>query len=215
MEQHHTLPNSGRGRHECVSDVSILLVDDFEDGLDLYQEYLTYRGYRVIVARNGEEAVAQARAHSPHLIMMDLQMPLMTGTDAVRILRADASFGRVPIIALTAHAWEDERVEALAAGFDEVIPKPCLPDQLVLAVERILAAARQPGATQAAMGLFWSKGGIVACSAHAPAPASDVWKVQGWQPVPPWRQTLRVATLQCQFCHGRPYTHSRQAKVAG
>ena len=215
MEQQHALPNSGQGRHECVSNVLILLVDDFEDGLDLYHEYLTFRGYRVIVARNGEEAVAQARAHSPHLIMMDLQMPLMTGSAAVRILRGDPSFGRVPIIALTAHAWEDERVEALAAGFDEVIPKPCLPDQLVLAVERILAAARQSRATHVAMELFWSRGGIVACSAHAPAPASDVWKVQGWQPVPHWRQEVKITTLQCQFCHGRPYAHPRQAKVAG
>jgi len=145
MEQHHTLPNAGRGRDECVSDVSILLVDDFEDGLDLYQEYLTYRGYRVIVARNGDEAVAQARAHAPDLIMMDIRMPRMTGYDAVRILRADPSFGRVPIIALTAHAMEDERVAALAAGFDELIAKPCLPDQLVLAVERILAIARPDG----------------------------------------------------------------------
>src|ERR1700752_455822 len=132
MTEPHALPRSA----------SILLVDDFEDGLDLYQEYLTYRGYRVIVARNGEEAVAQARAHLPDLIMMDLRMPRMTGGDAVRILRNDPSFGRVPIIALTAHAMEDERVAALAAGFDEVIAKPCLPDQLVLAVERILAIAR-------------------------------------------------------------------------
>jgi len=215
MEQQHALPRSGRGRHESVSDVSILLVDDFEDGLDLYHEYLTYRGYRVIVARNGEEAVAQARAHSPDLIMMDIRMPLMTGTDAMRILRADPSFGRVPIIALTAHAMEDERVAALAAGFDELIPKPCLPDQLVVAVERILAVARQPRATHSAMDLFWSKGGTVACSAHAPAPASDVWKVQGWQPVPHWRQAAKVTILQCQFCHGRPYAHTREAKLAG
>lgn len=195
-----------------MSDVLILLVDDFEDGLDLYEEYLTYRGYRVILARNGEEAVAETRAHSPDLIMMDIRMPLMTGTDAVRILRADPSLKRVPIVALTAHALEDERVKALAAGFDELIAKPCLPDQLVLAIERILAAARQSRAAQAAMDLFWSKRGIVACSAHAPAPASQIWEVQGWQPVPRWRQAVKMTTLQCQFCHGRPYFHPRQAK---
>ena len=215
MEQEQTLPQSGRSRHECVSDALILLVDDFEDGLDLYEEYLTYRGYRVIVARNGEEAVAQARAHSPDLIMMDIRMPLMTGTEAVRILRGDPSFVPVPIIALTAHAWDDERIEALAAGFDELIPKPCLPDQLVLAIERILVARRQADATQMAMDLFWSKAGIVACVAHSPAPASEPWKVQGWQPVPPWRRTGKATTLQCQFCHGRPYAHPRQPKLAG
>jgi len=215
MTEHHALPKSGRVRHERVSDVSILLVDDFEDGLDLYQEYLTYRGYRVIVARNGEEAVAQARAHSPDLIMMDIRMPRMTGTDAMRILRTDPSFGRVPIIALTAHAMEDERVAALAAGFDEVIAKPCLPDQLVLAAERILAAGRQAH-EKAARELFWSKRGVVACATHAPAPASEHWKLQGWQQVPAWRRTHHLSSLQCQFCHGRPVVHSsREPKSVG
>jgi len=121
---------------------SILLVDDFEDGLELYQQYLTYRGYHVIVARSGAEAIAQARAHRPDVILLDLRMPGMTGTDAMRILRSDPSFARVPIIALTAHALDRERFAALAAGFDDLIPKPCLPDQLAIALERILTATR-------------------------------------------------------------------------
>jgi two-component system cell cycle response regulator DivK len=118
----------------------LLLVDDFEDGLDMYREYLTYRGYQVVVARDGEEAIAQAQRHRPDLILLDLRMPSMTGTDVMRVLRADPSFLRVPIIALTAHALEAERVAALAAGFDGLIAKPCLPDELAAAVERILAA---------------------------------------------------------------------------
>jgi CheY-like chemotaxis protein len=121
---------------------SILLVDDNEDGLEMYHEYLTYRGYRVILARNGEEAILQARAHRPNLILLDVRMPGMTGTDVMRALHADSTFQDTPIVALTAHALEAERKEALAAGFDEWIPKPCLPDELVLAVERILSAAR-------------------------------------------------------------------------
>lgn len=116
----------------------ILLVDDFEDGLDMYREYLSFRGHPVVVARNGEEAIVQARRHRPAVILMDIRMPVMTGTDAMRVLRSDPSFARVPIIALTAQALDDERRAALAAGFDELIPKPCLPDQLVFAVERIL-----------------------------------------------------------------------------
>ena len=133
-----------------VTPGSILLVDDFEDGLDMYREYLTYRGYHVVVARNGEEAIAQARAHRPDVILLDLRMPGMTGTDVMRVLRADESFRHVPVIALTAHAFAAERIDALAAGFDELIPKPCLPDQLVLAVERILAKARKLQTTAAA-----------------------------------------------------------------
>ncbi len=122
---------------------SILLVDDFEDGLDMYQEYLTYRGYHVLVARNGEEAISQARAHRPDVILLDIRMPGMTGTDAMRVMRSDPSVRRVPIIALTAQAFDGERIAALAAGFDELIPKPCLPDELVLALERILETSME------------------------------------------------------------------------
>ena len=114
----------------------------------MYREYLTYRGYQVVVARNGEEAILQARLHRPEVILLDIRMPGLTGTDVMRALRSDPSFHHVPIIALTAHALEGERIAALAAGFDELIPKPCLPDQLALAVDRILATPRvQPTIT--------------------------------------------------------------------
>jgi CheY-like chemotaxis protein len=124
--------------------ISILLVDDFEDGLDMYREYLTYRGYRVVVARNSEEAIVQARAHRPDAILLDIRMPGMTGTDAMRVLRADSTFEHTPIVALTAQALDAERKEALAAGFDDLIPKPCLPEQLVHALERMLSSPRKP-----------------------------------------------------------------------
>jgi len=128
---------------------SILLVDDFEDGLEMYQEYLIYRGFDVIVARSGDETVAQARRHRPDVILLDLRMPGMTGTDAMRILRADPAFVNTPIIALTAHALDTERRVALDAGFDEVIAKPCLPDALVAAVEQVLRE-RTPTAAEPA-----------------------------------------------------------------
>ena len=121
----------GRGR-------LILLVDDFEDALTIYGEYLEYRGYRVVVARDGEEAVLHARLHDPDLILLDLRMPRMSGTEALRVLRSDSRFAATPIIALTAHGLENERVQALAAGFDQVVSKPCLPDDLVRIVERHL-----------------------------------------------------------------------------
>jgi two-component system, cell cycle response regulator DivK len=194
---------------------SILLVDDYEDGLDMYREYLTYRAYQVVVARTGEEAIAQARRHRPDVILMDIRMPVMTGTDAMRVLRADPSFQRTPIIALTAHALDGERRAALAAGFDEIIAKPCLPDQLVLAIERCCMTPRESGSTDAGEALYWSKHGIVACSTHAPALESDMWRLQGWQEVPAWRHTISASILQCQFCHGRPYVRQVRRDVAG
>jgi DNA-binding response OmpR family regulator len=116
----------------------ILLVDDFEDALDIYREYLVYRGFRVIVARDGAEAVAMAREKRPDLILLDLRMPVLSGLDAVRLLRSDRAFDACPVVALTAHALEEERLEALRAGFDEVIAKPCLPDELAESAARIL-----------------------------------------------------------------------------
>lgn len=135
----------------------VLLVDDFEDGLEMYDEYLTYRGFHVVIARDGDEAVSQARLHRPDVILLDLRISGMTGMEAMRILRADASFVDTPIIALTAHALEGERRLALDAGFDELIAKPCLPDSLAAAVMRIpgdgtprpIASERRGGTLQA------------------------------------------------------------------
>jgi two-component system cell cycle response regulator DivK len=104
-----------------VNGATVLLVDDFEDGLDMYREYLVYRGYHVIVARDGHEAIAQARLHRPDVILLDIRMPGMTGTDAMRALRSDSSFEGVPIVALTAHALDGERLTALEDGFDDPI----------------------------------------------------------------------------------------------
>jgi CheY-like chemotaxis protein len=122
---------------------AILLVDDFSDTLEMYEEYLTFRGYRIVVAGSGQQALDVARAERPALIFMDLRMPNMTGTEALRLLRDDPSFSTVPVVALTAHAFEDERATAILDGFDEVIVKPCLPDELLAAVERLLAQGRQ------------------------------------------------------------------------
>ena len=116
----------------------VLIVDDYADALEIYQSYLAYKGYRAITASSGEQALAVARDQRPAIIFMDIRMPILTGTDAMRELRRDASFQKVPIVALTAYALEDERIAALEAGFTEVIPKPCNPDDLIGAIERLL-----------------------------------------------------------------------------
>jgi DNA-binding response OmpR family regulator len=117
----------------------ILLVDDFDDAIDIYGQYLTYVGRRVVVATSGSEALAMARSKRPDVILLDISMPGLNGLDVVRILRGDRTFDSTPIVALTARALESERLEALKAGFDAVIPKPCLPDQLAAEVDKILA----------------------------------------------------------------------------
>jgi len=117
----------------------ILIVDDYPDALDIYRTYLAFKGYRVVTASGGSEAVEVARQHRPNVIFMDLRMPDLSGTEAMLILRKDPTFSNVPIVALTAHALDYEKWAALKAGFNEVIPKPCLPEELVAAVDRLLA----------------------------------------------------------------------------
>ena len=120
----------------------VLIVDDFDDARDIYEQYLTFKGYRVLTAASGAEAIAVARAERPSVILMDLRMMAMTGTEAMKVLRLDPAFSQVPIVAFTAHALDEEKTIALAAGFDGVIPKPCLPDELMAAIDRLLAGPR-------------------------------------------------------------------------
>jgi two-component system, cell cycle response regulator DivK len=116
----------------------VLIVDDYADALEIYQSYLAFKGYRAITASSGAEALALARDERPAIIFMDIRMPNLTGTEAMHELRRDPSFHKVPIIALTAHALDDERAAALNAGFTEVLPKPCSPDALIDAIERLV-----------------------------------------------------------------------------
>jgi CheY-like chemotaxis protein len=116
----------------------ILIVDDFDDARELYEEYLTFKGYRVATANSGVRAIEIARAQRPAVILMDLRMPGINGIDAMKTLRTDPAFNHVPIVAFTAHALDGEKLIALAEGFDEVIAKPCLPDELAEAVDRLL-----------------------------------------------------------------------------
>ena len=118
----------------------ILLVDDYDDALEIYATYLTFHGYRVEVARNGREAVDAVQAMAPALVLMDLRMPILDGTEAMRRIREMPALATLPVIALTAHALDGERRAALEAGFDAVITKPCLPEDLLHAVRATLTA---------------------------------------------------------------------------
>jgi two-component system, cell cycle response regulator DivK len=120
----------------------ILLVDDFVDGLDLYTEWLTFKGYRVVTAADGASAIARARENRPALILMDIRMPIMTGREAAKVLRSDPTLATVPLVALTAHALQEEREELLATGFDAVLSKPVLPDELIAAIDDIFRRSR-------------------------------------------------------------------------
>lgn len=121
----------------------ILVVDDYQDAREMYAEYLQFSGFRVAEARNGNEAVSQAFALTPDLILMDLSLPGMDGWEATRLLKADERTRHIPIVALTGHALAGASEGARRAGCDAFVTKPCLPDDLVVEVRRMLGAVRQ------------------------------------------------------------------------
>jgi CheY-like chemotaxis protein len=121
----------------------ILVVDDYQDAREMYAEYLQFSGFRVAEARNGSEAVEQAFALGPNLILMDLSLPGMDGWEATRRLKADDRTRHIPIVALTGHALAGASDGAKKAGCDSFVTKPCLPDDLVVEVRRMLNLVRE------------------------------------------------------------------------
>jgi two-component system, cell cycle response regulator DivK len=116
----------------------LLLVDDEPLNIDMLKRRLERRGYEVITASNGREAVDRARADAPALVLMDVKMPVMDGYEATRLLKEDAATRGIPVIALTAQAMQDDRDKALAAGADEYESKPIALDQLLAKMQALL-----------------------------------------------------------------------------
>src|SRR5437762_1697383 len=94
---------------------SVLIVDDSPDGREMLAEYLTFRGFEVIEAVNGEDALTHARTRHPTVILMDLQMPGIGGWEATRQLKADATTRDIIVIAVTAHALTPDETIARQA----------------------------------------------------------------------------------------------------
>ena len=100
----------------------ILLVEDHEELWDFLSRRLRRRGFEVVLAHNGQQALDQVTAETPDLMLLDMDLPIMDGWTVARTLRQQAN--AIPIIALTAHAMSGDRTKALDAGCDEYHPKP-------------------------------------------------------------------------------------------
>jgi len=103
---------------------TVLLVEDTEDNRFMMRRLLEMSGYRVVEARNGEEAVKTAETQDPGLILMDLSLPLIDGLAATRLIRKLPNCKHTPIIAVSAHDTADFHSEALQAGCDRYVTKP-------------------------------------------------------------------------------------------
>ena len=116
----------------------ILIVDDNIDAREMYGMYLQHEGFRWAEAVNGQDALTQTRLEKPALILMDATMPRMDGWEAVRRLKADVATRHIPLIMLTAHAFDEHRERAKKAGCDGFLAKPVLPDALAREIRQCL-----------------------------------------------------------------------------
>jgi len=116
----------------------ILIVDDNLDAREMYGMYLQHEGFRWAEAVNGVEAISQTQLERPALILMDATMPRMDGWEAVRQLKQDPKTKGIPLIMLTAHAFQEHRDRAAEVGADAFLAKPVLPDQLAAEIRRVL-----------------------------------------------------------------------------
>ena len=117
---------------------SILVADDDPDIVNIVAMSLEAQGYVVFKAANGQEAVEQARQHTPDLIFMDMMMPVLSGYEAVSELKADETTRGIPIVGLSAKAMADDMERALSVGIDGYITKPFRIAQVLTVVEGYL-----------------------------------------------------------------------------
>ena len=117
----------------------ILLVEDNDMNRDMMSRRLQRKGYEVLMAADGMQAILMAESETPDLILLDMSLPVIDGWEAARRLKSSPATSAVPIIALTAHAMAGDREKALAAGCDDYDAKPVDFPQLVAKIEALLA----------------------------------------------------------------------------
>ena len=117
-----------------------MIVEDNEDNLFTLRQILAPLSLDIATASNGRQAIAQCRRQLPDLVIMDMQLPGMSGLQATGAIRALPGGARVPIIALTAQAMKGDRERILAAGCDEYVAKPVQPNELRIMVARLVGA---------------------------------------------------------------------------
>jgi len=116
----------------------ILLVEDHEELWDFLSRRLKRRGFEVELAHDGQDGVDKAKSLGPDVILLDMNLPVMDGWTAARLLREDPKTARIPIIALTAHAMSGDRGRVMEAGCDDYHPKPVDFSRLVAQIDAAL-----------------------------------------------------------------------------
>jgi two-component system, cell cycle response regulator DivK len=116
----------------------ILIVEDTEDNRRIMRDLLSNAGFDIIEAYDGQAAVAAAAKYVPDLILMDIQLPVLNGYEAIRRIKADIRLRSIPIIAVTSYALSGDKESARAAGCDRYVAKPFSPRQLLATIRELL-----------------------------------------------------------------------------
>ena len=119
----------------------ILIVEDNVENWDMLSRRLQRRGYEVVIAGDGQQALEMARSEAPDLILMDMNLPVMDGWEATRRLKADPQTRALPVIAVTAHGMAGDREKVLEVGCDEHHTKPVELTKLLAQIETALKKA--------------------------------------------------------------------------
>ncbi len=119
----------------------VLVVEDDADNRRIVAKALSVEGYQIVEATDGIQALAQARAEQPDLILMDLALPNMDGWEATRQLKSDPKTRSIPVVALTAVAMRGDEEQARAAGCDDYLPKPARPATIREVVKKYIGGA--------------------------------------------------------------------------
>ena len=125
--------NSGQGR-------KLLLVEDNEVNREMLQRRLLRAGYTVVCAADGQQALDQMRAETPDLVLLDINLPVKDGWQVAREASNDEALQSIPVIALTAHAMESDRQQALDSGCDDYATKPIDFPNLLVKIETLLSS---------------------------------------------------------------------------
>ena len=119
----------------------LLLVEDNEMNRDMLSRRLRKKGYEVAIAVDGQAGLEMASSEGPELILMDMSLPVMDGWTATKHIKADDATSKIPVIALTAHAMEGDRIKALEAGCDDYDTKPIDLKRLLSKIEALLGTS--------------------------------------------------------------------------
>ena len=126
---------------------TILHVEDNASNRKIVRDLLGSRGYRVVEALDGEEALAAAEREHPNLILMDIQLPRVSGLEATRRIKARPDLRHIPIVVVTSFALSGDDQQAFAAGCDAYVAKPYNPRELLRIIEDLLGGKNRPGDT--------------------------------------------------------------------